>query len=938
MILTIVAVVARHLICVFSEDALQHFDWKVGMTSFPKNWLAYVEHVPISILKKKSLKNIQQISFLWEMKQSTGTFKSISRKQFSLKPESVTCMFTNCVCNATQFVRSPLSSIVLSSEFWSSCLEKHIFGMKLDFLFFFRFHHEFWLNMSFKCVNILDVSGHCFDNFLKVQAGPWSESQYFFLLCGFHSEFDIYIPFPRAGFGILVRWLETADADIDVSVYSKHVVSSEYNHHLISPLEPQFVHTFQNHTQSMHTYHISVKMYQLVQTTVSAAHDHKLFYFDGPGYFSRKYIFQGTIAVNSSTQLKDIRSFSTFQCLIQLLFPLYHNIQNPLLSYAGHPRLLKDIQLKTDHRFDVEFSEESCDQNTSFCAFHFRTLPAHILKIVVKYFSFSGPISRNCAFGGTALFEVNINGNSTQLLQLCSKFQSTKSNYWPLPRGIHTNTSEAKLILFSTHKYSFLKTVLEVSHSTCLLIRKTPCKLKYFRYSRMPKDPAYFVNLQRNRCIEIEISSGQYHPSTPFGLVGPEDTLTHEVLKHCFKFINHPVWHTCLFKLIFPHCEPLTLKFFPPSMQENSVIFSTETYLHPSSLFVIESDQTDSLNGTGIIQGWTQSKDNISPHNTTTIENSLEEVVALWKNRTIMHQEHPTTTQPNMKQCVFYSLKAKFQARASETTFQTQVSFLLGTWFHFGVQPILVTNKDGFILPQKHLVKTYQLKAQFHFEGSLYRALVLFEKALDQSSGQSLQIQLKTITSTLSKTQHFTIDKTQQYLPNFQVRMCVYSLHAQKPKTLFAVPWKVGNFTLKVLNSKPTEPKKLLFYWIRGFRIPEPQQKVLKKQEQIDLHLKRGNYHFLKINYGRDVLLTTFSWIKAGQYCRKVTGHLPRIFSRNENDDFVTLLKVSEPVLVSTAVYIDLSMKLSRMRWVTLQCCFASVIYGGGGAHASIIP
>ncbi len=296
-----------------TEDPLDHFDWRKGVGT-PKYLFTFVEYFLMLSLKQTDRDNFQIIIHLLQAKIHSRLFKRQAEYVINLMPQSKACTETyehGLVAPVTKVILSNLSGF---------CQQKKI---QLKYRFMFVLHVYLRLNLTLNCVNLLDVSGHCVPNYIKVLA----VRHFVLFYCGALSHFNLFLPSPPVEFvahtkDTLVTAFDTTFSVLARFVVSNNVLNSAEGFHL----KPFFVHDIFTNNLTIFTYKIRVHKYQTLLLNYVFKHKQNVTFYDGPGFLCSKTIFAGKY---------HYKKVSSFQCLLQ---EIQHKVYNKLCSmnYTGH--------------------------------------------------------------------------------------------------------------------------------------------------------------------------------------------------------------------------------------------------------------------------------------------------------------------------------------------------------------------------------------------------------------------------------------------------------------------------------------------------------------------------------------------------------------------------------------------------------------------------
>ena len=143
----------------------------------------------------------------------------------------------------------------------------------------------------------------------------------------------------------------------------------------------------------------------------------------------------------------------------------------------------------------------------------------------------------------------------------------------------------------------------------------------------------------------------------------------------------------------------------------------------------------------------------------------------------------------------------------------------------------------------------------------------------------------------------------------------------QKRKFMFAFQGNVDQISILLLDDKPqcyTQRTDINLFtkWITGFHSPTYKATVQISTTPYGTtqFVKKGNHYFVKIFNKQLSKLKYISRNQAFQYCQNISGHLPKFFSRDYEEEFISFLKTSSDLFVISAMFIDLKTKNDTLR------------------------
>ena len=173
---------------------------------------------------------------------------------------------------------------------------------------------------------------------------------------------------------------------------------------------------------------------------------------------------------------------------------------------------------------------------------------------------------------------------------------------------------------------------------------------------------------------------------------------------------------------------------------------------------------------------------------------------------------------------------------------------------------------------------------------------------------------------------HFRVKATKRNWKQFSLDYLEWTsetltLSTQNGRNIFAFQGNVDQITINVLHCEKLsllKPNLFLYTtWLRGFHYSKKHTttvKIKKYKYVTEFPVIKGKYHFVKLSDHRLSLRAFISWNEASEYCKNISGHLPRFFSRHNQEEFISLLKTSSDIFVTPAIYIDLKIMNSASR------------------------
>ncbi len=869
MKLTSVVVLGMQLTAVRSEDALGHIDWRRDMHHLPKYWFSYVEQKIMLSLKNYCSHSFQIISCLLKVKIDSGNFEKFAQHVIHFP------LSTKCVEAEKQEIMSPVTLIVLN-KFNFLALLCPTKNADLKYNFAFDIDKELAFNISFKNINLLDLNGHCYANYIKLHA----VRQFIFFYCGAHSDFDMYFSSHHLEFVANIKDAQISSFTSTISVISHSLVSNELLHSSSSNvhLQPQFIHKFTMKNITLFSYKVTTHKHQVVilYTLIGNRDNGHVTCFDGPGFLCRKSVFGGN---------HHVRKFSSFQCLIQVTQNRAQE-QKEFINYTGQAVLSAELNVDRHKVIDLVYTNSSCNKNNSICVFSLLSSAESIIYITVSNFTFTGQIERSCLFGGGSIYESYFPDSSKEIFLLCNRFIDETSSGWLTYRSILTNTSRAFLVLYTYEKYSSLSVGVKVTSSDCKLIRIIQCGLCCSLHQTYVEES---IVLDPFRCSVVQISSGHFYGHRSLDELVPLRVMI-PYYQECFMMKKQYNLQAGNFDqrrfgfamrmcghLIFPHCIPVKLTIDQSSFEDQSALYRIDVFLDKHASFRILTEQSHDV---------------------------------ICETRRI-------------KWYHFEELYFLFYIKTSATSYQVWTDFLQNSWFNFLVEPSKFNSSERFIFLLTKLSFSQTPNVLQAFVSHAYTLDKVLILSLQDSKKDERPVCLDLYSDTGFLDIHMPLFENfrkfkaahrqiYQYFPALEIRSCSYQLH-QDHSIFFAVPGNVKQFNLSTKSTEHSALQTQLFSsWLDGFQKVYSDAVASRNISGVDLHMSKGKYHFLRFDFG---ISRKFSWQQADNLCSQVKGHLPRFFSREEMDDFIFLVKTDPNVLlVSLGMYVDLTYQVSGMK------------------------
>ncbi len=413
------------LLKVVANDASNSNVSTIDTKDLSKYWIVYPEcFLKVKLEKSSSFSpELQILSCLPYLKTSCEAFKKIVVDRIHLEPKSTKC---DHVAQYSTF--SPISTIMLSPKELEKCTSEFDDILQI-FTLIFKVHHKLRLNITFRDINLLDFNGKCILNYLRIKVDKHKE----FLFCGTHSSFSLYSLSNTVNFLAKLGEIHISAFHSDITVLSRCVITNELIHPAnYSTMQPLFVQTVHQRNITIYRFKLTVDKYMYIVLRVRVENGQHVTCYDGPGYKSNKH----TLSKGNYNL-----TFASFQCL---MIQTSQNIpksqkQDKFVSYHGKQRDLVQLDIKSNNTRKLKYPEDNVFTSRQNCAYSLVSQKHSILSITLNGMYFSGPVSRECAFGGGSLFEFSHN-HVKEIFAFCRRYDI---HFLYSGRTIFLNTSKA---------------------------------------------------------------------------------------------------------------------------------------------------------------------------------------------------------------------------------------------------------------------------------------------------------------------------------------------------------------------------------------------------------------------------------------------------------------------------------------------------------------
>ena len=465
------------------DDSLRYIVFKreIFMNS-PKHWHIYVKSFLQSLLKSIRIYESNLRTFSFASVRSSDIFLKYRVKRIKIVdiilanmkdipffPKETIIDFLN---EGKHFMRSYSDNAYLQLATGTlSYSEKD--NVRIPRMFSIKLAKFFSLNFTMEKLYFSSGPNHCLRgnlSFLEPTSRPTAANHVFLSFCGHYSRICVYPQFATFYMKIYISKTMLFLLDAIFSVMDRNIVTNgnttKWNGiHVVS-------HIMIKGEINIHNFMIQVSKTNQVMIRMATKFSEKYLVYNGPGFLS-PIISPRDAAYHCSS----------FQCVLQIL-----ELQSPL-NYSSFP--IKHLSIDLDPSGSIaSFSSNNCTNNP--CIIYVTALPGLQVNATLTKMIYTGDYldSSMCQYGGIAVTEY-LNNTYTDSYCFCENHDKSHSN----SRSFYSRNSSFSLVLYWYKHYTEFFTRLEISTTQC-----TPVKLYYFTINRLCPNDYNTCNWYLSQC------------------------------------------------------------------------------------------------------------------------------------------------------------------------------------------------------------------------------------------------------------------------------------------------------------------------------------------------------------------------------------------------------------------------------------------------------
>ena len=867
--------------------ALADIDWKrdINETHISKDWLAYVYKSMERILDSTSYINTalsNNVKFI-NMKSNIYYFHFSKLVHPKFK----------CWDSESHTEETPL----VQHKFYWFRIERCI----PTYHEYFMLHSQLRLNITFIKLNLKQIFESCSKYNLTICSFSSTATKKTFTYCGTHSQYSVYPPSSNISlraklFNKIIFELHAA-----FSVISENVVRSE--------IPPK---------SNINSHSVAVKLYSTFY--VPLAHINYFIYrirlkkYMGLLLnFNDNSLHQSTVYAGPEFVLNkiELESFNhtflyleTFQCILQtrIMKQSKQNNLNITYGFRDLPRI--KINLTLNEMYGLSYPEKRCS-NTTVCILHLHCPDGHYINLTVLSFIYNGLPNSKCSLGGLAFYDYKF-GTFQEELLFCNKYNDLVSTFALPKQSVYSSNSSVLFILYSYKEYSQLKLNGTISVTSCRGVKINICALNYLsrircreywdqdtRFISIFKDSyfqmqqhynkyltergrlanlkKYFLDLLDMGCIVFQSSANVHRkPSENIEEYLPREMCTvHLVLRNVPQ--NSHLWQ-------------YDIKGFLEHNERRSKFKALGHAEYKGETTVVEWNQQHEMQRGNFICNHTKG------------ERTSCEV---------------TSKQKNVLYLMKYYLKTP--THRNTIVFLTQIHTWSHSWTNYIISHSNITPKET----TRVLVNISFYP--YYIDKVVTREEVVFNMKIFTNSSLELKINVASsvIKSKLKWTKVYQVEKH------------------KRNNILIALPGAVESVTLKSGTGNMLNVPEIIYSWM--YFHTKTYQKLTKinfnfkiltlnpilkhfeskfyTQKYIGIKSAKGIYHFITFYKERcfwpqkeffNCSPWPFSWNEASELCGQINASLPEFYSREEQEELLTFLKISTELHPIERIFIGL--------------------------------
>ncbi len=818
-----------------ADRSLSHLNWTKSIKN--KYWEYYLSKHIFLCLVQKSMK----ISFLIPRLQG-ASFCSKYFKQRANK-EVIVCQ-SYSLQGASGILTEPTLRVIFKSSLCTKTPSHLWWNLYL--------HPLLRLNLTIVSLRLREVFGNWEGNNVVVKSINTNE---IFTFGGIQSNISLYLSDKDINFEANIKLPHNISFTIEILVIPTDIIRTKPTYHIQGNIEHLSHHRIPVKAVTVMIYKVQVQKFQTIQLRLTLADERVcvIHVFKGPGFFSKRFMF---FDENKKLAVK------TWQCIVQTAIddPLLNWVTNKKISFSSKNLRRKVVHVSNDSLLEfVNFTSAPVLETEPWqSVLWFQSPPGTVVNITVTQFIFTGEPSNVCAFGGLAVFQFE-GALAVEEFLFCNKYLTKNYVKWHAPRSMFSSTPSSLLVFYVHKEYATVQVKGVVTFSFCTIAKplnmceKLMEETGVFTIDRIAKFGTFYehttVPVDSQKCTILQVSTGMYKV---FQGQGPVNI--HSVSQNTNLFPR-----LCYFRL---HLDQ-------PS-HNNLVGFHTvHVYgecCQPFA-FSIKATETTSTNGKFTVQRFTQTQAGKPEENVYEFHMLSGYFARLWD---VVKKD--------------FLVDIEF-IQVGPLRVHTQFSYWFGSWITYVIHMRSTTTDFKEREFVKNTISDTLDKRKVPVSFSL--AKILWLEHVPQKPSESEAV--------------FGLHGTQENPRGFHLKLRRWKSDTNKvtnhrKKFVLAVP---GVFNqLEILLHKTSEDSGHTIIhtkWIQGTNITLNFSQIQLGPTGLFCFVQSQNYRFIaNCLIDRLDFIVSWSWTKAAEQCNlHQMGHLPEFISRQQQDDFLNILKLS---------------------------------------------
>ncbi len=313
-------------------------------------------------------------------------------------------------------------------------------------------------DLSWKHLDDQVVSSACLPKLISLGAYD------FLKYCGWYADFNVYISGHQRAVFLTLCYQDYTTFEVNATYQTADmtgvVTISRLPKHLTMPQLISVTSIFSS--ELVYLFYFSASKFFV--NTIEIKTRIKAIIFDGPSYFSK------TLNVEKGKKI----TTSTFQCLVQILASKNSTILNYL--QAGDVR--KKVSLveisKNETSMPLTVPGQQC--NKSWCFLLFQATQNHTLNISILNMTYSGPYSYICTYAGVSSFEKTSSAYSEQD-NYCQMDSSTQNGF---AKSFYSRQEKLMLLFYWYPELGKQTVTVKAENTKCIGVHIDLCSLTAF--------------------------------------------------------------------------------------------------------------------------------------------------------------------------------------------------------------------------------------------------------------------------------------------------------------------------------------------------------------------------------------------------------------------------------------------------------------------------